>query len=156
MRFSFAADVERIQTATERMRTLLVDAVARGVDVRILVPGSLNDVPTTRWAGQHFFEELLQGGVRIFVHEGAMMHAKTLVVDGVWGTVGSMNLDNRSMRLNEEWTLVFHDPAVGATLDRWFLEDLGRSKELSLEEHRQRPIAHKIRERLASLLAPLL
>ena len=95
-------------------RRLLVAAAGRGGDVRILVPGPVNDVPGTRWAGQHWFRELLEGGARIWEYQGTMMHAKTMVADGVWGTVGSVNLDNRSLRLNEEWSLVIHDPGVGA------------------------------------------
>jgi len=135
-------------------RRLLLDAAARGVDVRILVPGPINDVPGTRWAGQRWFGELLEGGVRIFEYQGTMMHAKTVVADGGWATVGSVNLDNRSLRLNEEWTLVLHDPGVGATLDSLFLADLGRARERTLEIHRARPIQDRAREFVVSLLAP--
>lgn len=135
-------------------RRLLPAAAGRGVDVRILVPGPVNDVPGTRWAGQHWFRELLEGGVRIWEYQGTMMHAKTMVADGVWGTVGSVNLDNRSLRLNEEWSLVIHDPGVGAALDSLFLADLKRSRERTLAVHLARPTWHRIREFVVSLLAP--
>lgn len=135
-------------------RRLLVEAAGRGVDVRVLVPGLINDVPSTRWAGQRWFRELLEGGVRIFEYQGTMMHAKTLVADGVWATVGSVNLDNRSLRLNEEWSLVVHDPGLGGRMDSLFLADLGRATERTLEIHRSRPLRERLREVVVSLLAP--
>lgn len=135
-------------------RRQLVAAAARGVDVRVLVPGPVNDVPGTRWAGQHWFRELLEGGVRIWEYQGTMMHAKTVVADGAWGTVGSVNLDNRSLRLNEEWSVVVHDPGVGSALDSLFLRDLERSRERTLAAHMARPAWDRIREFAVSLLAP--
>ena len=135
-------------------RRQLVEAADRGVDVRVLVPGPVNDVPGTRWAGQHWFRELLEGGVRIWEYQGTMMHAKTLVADGVWSTVGSMNLDNRSLRLNEEWSVVIHDRALGARLDSLFLADLGRARERTLAMHLARPAWDRVREFIVSLLAP--
>ncbi|HSG50106.1 MAG TPA: phospholipase D-like domain-containing protein [Longimicrobiales bacterium] len=135
-------------------RRLLVEAAGRGVDVRVLVPGTINDVPGTRWAGQRWFRELLEGGVRIFEYQGTMMHAKTAVADGAWATVGSVNLDNRSLRLNEEWSLVVHGPEVAGRLDSLFLADLGRARERTLEIHRSRPLQDRLREVMVSLLAP--
>ena len=84
------------------------------------------------------------------------MHAKTLTVDGRWGTVGSMNMDNRSLRLNEEWSLVFDDPRLGAHMDSLFLADLERSRERTLAEHAARSLWDRFREWLASLIEPLL
>lgn len=141
---------------TLEVRTLLTDAAARGVDVRILVPGPINDVPSTKWAGQSYFEELLEGGVRIFEYQPAMMHAKTLVVDGAWATVGSVNLDNRSMRLNEEWSLLIHDLPFGRAMDSIFLADLERARERTLETHRHRPFLDRVKELAVRLVSPLL
>ncbi|MDT8342260.1 MAG: phospholipase D-like domain-containing protein, partial [Longimicrobiales bacterium] len=138
------------------LRRRLTAAAARGVDVRVLVPGPVNDVPGARWAGQRGFDELLAAGVRIFEYQGTMMHAKTLVVDGVWSAVGSVNLDNRSLRLNEEWALVAHDAALGARLDSLFRADLGRARERTLAAHRSRPLRERLREALSALLAPFL
>jgi cardiolipin synthase len=141
---------------TGPMRALLLDAAARGVDVRVLLPGPDNDQPSTRWAGQLYFDELLSGGVRIWEYAPTMLHAKTLVVDGVWSTIGSLNLDPRSIRLNEEWSLVVHDAAVGATMDSLFLADLQRARELTLEAHRARPLLERLRELAVSLAVPVL
>jgi cardiolipin synthase len=138
------------------LRNLLLGAVARGVDVRVLVPGPRNDHPTTKWAGQLYFDELLAGGVRIYEYGPSMLHAKTLVVDGVWSTLGSLNLDPRSLRINEEWSLVIHDPAVGATMDSIFFADLEHAREVTLAAHRARPFRHRLRELAVSLLVPLL
>ncbi len=141
---------------TARTRRMLADAARRGVDVRVLVPGPVNDVPGTRWAGQLHFDELLEAGVRIWLYQGTMMHAKTMVVDGRWGTVGSLNLDNRSLRLNEEWSVVFDDPGLGAALDSLFLADLERSRERTVQEHAARSLWDRVRERLAWVIEPLL
>jgi cardiolipin synthase len=138
------------------VRRLLVEAAARGVDVRILVAGARTDVPSAFWAARGMYEPLMEAGVRIYEYLPTMMHAKTMVVDGAWSVVGSLNLDNRSMRLNDEAALVVHDPAVGAALDTLFLADLGRAHERTLEEHRARPLRERALERLIGLVAPLM
>jgi cardiolipin synthase len=141
---------------TPLMLRLLADAARRGVDVRLLLPGEKVDIRTSRYAGRSHFEELLTAGVRIFEYQPAMMHAKTIVVDGAWVTLGSLNLDNRSLRLNDEGALIARDEKVGATMDSLFLADLSRSREIILDGHRARPLRQRIAERLSLLLAPLL
>jgi cardiolipin synthase len=138
------------------LRALLIDAAARGVDVRILLPGPRIDHASTRWAGQMYFEELLEGGVRIWEYQPSMLHAKAVVVDGAWSTVGSLNLDRRSLRLNEEWSLLVHDAAFGVAMDSIFLSDLGRAHELTLETHRARPLSARLRELVVSLVVSIL
>ena len=92
---------------------LLVAAVKRGVDVRVIVPSDEhNDVPATKAAGRSSFGPLLEGGVKIFEYQPTMFHLKTMVVDGVFSTVGSANLDDRSFHLNEEINLFVYDAAV--------------------------------------------
>jgi cardiolipin synthase A/B len=150
----YVASAYFVPTGPERR--LLVDAARRGVDVRVLVPGPTIDVPSTKWAGRAYFEELLQAGVRLFEYQPAMMHAKTLVADGVWSTVGSLNVDGRSMRLNEEWSLVVHGPELGAMMDSLFLVDLERSREITLERHRARPLTERLRELAVRLVTPFL
>jgi cardiolipin synthase A/B len=122
----------------ENQRAGLITAARRGVDVRILTAGPKTDIKTTRHAGRGTYEELLEGGVRIYEYEPAMMHAKSFVVDGIWSTVGSLNFDNRSMSLNNESNLVVLDEGIGREMDETFLEDLRYSKEIILEEFRQR------------------
>jgi cardiolipin synthase len=141
---------------TPLMRELLVDAAVRGVDVRLLVPGERTDIPSTRWAGRGFYEELLTAGVRVFEYQPSMMHAKTLVADGAWVAVGSLNFDNRSIRLNDESALLVFDRQVGARMDSVFLQDLERAEEITLRGHARRSAIERMLELLTRLVAPLL
>jgi len=137
-------------------RRLLERAVRRGVDVRILTTSSNTDVKTTWYAGRYRYEELLGRGVRIFEYQPTMLHSKTIIVDGVWGSIGSMNFDNRSMAFNDESNLVVLDSTVGAQMDSAFLDDLRYSKEIKLEEFRRRSAWSKMLEAGATLLSRLL
>jgi cardiolipin synthase len=137
-------------------RRLLLEARGRGVDVRILTVSHQTDVKTTWWAGRSRYEELLKGGIRIYEYQPAMMHSKTFIVDGVWGSIGSMNFDNRSLAFNNESSLVFLDSGVGAQMDSTFFDDLSRSKEIMLPEFRKRPWYDRVIEQGAALLSRLL
>jgi cardiolipin synthase len=137
-------------------RELLIRAAKRGVDVRILTAGPKTDVKTTWYAGRARYEELLRNGVRIYEYVPTMMHAKAMVVDGLWGTIGSMNFDNRSLAFNNESNLVTLDPAFGAQMQRTFADDLRYAKEIRLEEFKRRRWTAKLMERGASLLSRLL
>jgi cardiolipin synthase len=85
-----------------------------------------------------------------------MMHSKSLVVDGLWGAVGTMNFDNRSLVFNDETMLLVLDPGYGARLERIFERDLEVSVEMDLERWRRRPAAERLRERGASMFSRLL
>ena len=137
-------------------RGLLLAARKRGVDVRILVPGEMTDVKSTLYAGRARYEELLEGGIRIWEYQPTMMHAKTIVADGAWATVGSLNFDNRSMAFNNETTVVVLDSAVGRVMDSLFVADLRHSKEITLAEFRRRPWTGRVMEWGANLLSRLL
>jgi cardiolipin synthase A/B len=137
-------------------RQLLTGAAKRGVDVRILTAGPKTDVKTTWYAGRARYEELLRNGVRIYEYVPTMMHAKTMVVDSLWGTIGSMNFDNRSLAFNNESNIVTLDSAIAAGMHRSFADDLRYAKEIRLEKFRRRPWAAKVMERGASLLSRLL
>ena len=113
-------------------RQMLIDAVRRGVDVRVITAGDKSDVKTTVFAGRAYYDELLRGGVRIFEYTPTMVHAKTIVADGIWSSVGSMNFDNRSMAFNNESNLNVLDRKFGAEMDSVFLDDLTHSKEILL------------------------
>ena len=108
--------------------------------------GEKLDVTLTRWASRSHYAELLASGVRIYEYRPAMLHAKTMIVDGVWGSVGSLNLDNVSLRLNDEVTLLIRDPAVGGALDSMFRADLERADEIVLERFRRRPWTERLWE----------
>ncbi len=137
-------------------RKLLVSARQRGVDVRILTVSDETDVKTTLWAGRGRYEQLLEAGIRIYEYQPTMMHSKTFIVDGMWGSIGSMNFDNRSLAFNNESNLVFLDSTQGAIMNATFMDDLTRSKEIKLAEFRRRPWHHKMLERGAGLLSRIL
>ena len=137
-------------------RKLLEQARARGVDVRILTVSDKTDVKTTWWAGRSRYEELLRAGIRIYEYQPTMIHSKTFVADGMWGTIGSMNFDNRSLAFNNESNFVFLDHTMGAEMDSTFMDDLTRSKEIVLAEFERRPWYDHVIESAASLLSRVL
>ena len=137
-------------------RALLKRARARGVDVRILTVSKETDVKTTWWAGRSRYEELLRAGIRVYEYQPTMMHAKSFIVDGMWGSIGSMNFDNRSLAFNNESNFVFLDPTLGAQMDSTFLDDLTRSKEITLAEFQRRPWYDRVIELGAATLSRLL
>jgi cardiolipin synthase A/B len=135
---------------------LLERAAKRGTDVRILTPGPSSDVKSTYYAGRHRYVDLLGAGVRIFEYTAAMMHAKTLVVDGIWASVGTNNFDNRSMAFNDETVLMVYDAGVAAHLERVFERDLQYADEITLDAFRRRPFRERVLERGASAISRIL
>lgn len=134
---------------------LLGDAAARGVDVRLLLPGR-SDVPIVRHAGHGFFSGLLDRGVRIWEYEASILHAKSLVVDDHVSVIGSTNMDYRSFHWNAECNLLVLSREVALRMRRAFDEDLERSREILAPDWRARPLPHRCGDGLARLLTPLL
>ena len=110
-----------------RTRRGLMRAARRGVDVSLLVPRKNNE-PLVQWAAHAAYANLLAAGVRIHEYLPRMLHAKTLVVDGSWSSVGTANLDYRSFFLNYELNLASEDPTLARTLERQFRQDLAQSE----------------------------
>ena len=137
-------------------RKLLKQARARGVDVRILTVSRETDVKTTWWAGRSRYEELLRAGIRIYEYQPSMMHAKTFIVDGMWGSIGSMNFDNRSLAFNNESNFVFLDTTLGAQMDSTYMDDLTRSQEIRLSTFQRRPWYDRLIEYAAAVFSRLL
>lgn len=137
-------------------RRALVGAAQRGVDVRVLTPGYNNDKMSTFYAGRFGYEDLLEGGVRIWHYRPTMVHAKTLVSDGHWAAIGSVNFDNRSMVLNDEVAVVSRDQRLARALEQAFLADLEYADEVSLEEFRRRPFVDRARERFYRVFSAVL
>jgi cardiolipin synthase len=135
-----------------RLRDAVVERSRQGVDVRVLVPGNHTDAVPVQAAGQSYYEELLRAGVRIFEFQPAMMHAKTVVIDSAWSIVGSANMDERSMELNEENVLGIADQAFARSIEEGLLSDYSRSTEIKLEEWRKRSIVRKAFERVAKAM----
>lgn len=130
---------------------LLVAAAKRGVDVRIIVPSDEhNDVPATKAGGRGTFGPLLTGGVKIFEYEPTMFHLKTMVVDGVFSTVGSANFDDRSFHLNEEINLFVYDAAFADLMRERYLADLAHCRPYTLQMWKQRPLGKRITEWLVA------
>lgn len=134
---------------------LLARAARRGVDVRLLLPGQ-SDVPLVRHAAHGYYEDLLCCGVRIFEYQAAILHAKTLVADDYLSVVGSSNLDFRSFVFNAECNVVIFDGRTGAKMAQVFRDDLEKSEEITAEQWRRRTFLHRLGDRAARWLSPLL
>ncbi|MDP2314412.1 MAG: phospholipase D-like domain-containing protein [Pseudomonadota bacterium] len=132
------------------MRTLL-DARVRGVEVELLVAGP-TDIPLTRWAGRLRWGALLGGGVRIFVYQPAVLHAKTMVIDDIWATVGSANVDSLSLRLLDEVNVNILDANVAAEHVAIFERDKAQSHEVTLAAWHRRSWFSRTKEWFAGLL----
>ena len=126
----------------------LIAAAARGVDVRLILPGK-----TDSWlvfhAGRSYYSELLRGGVKLHERRGALLHAKTALVDGVWSTVGSTNLDWRSFLHNDEINAVVLGQGFGAQMRAMFDADLAASDPITLEEWERRSLGDRLKEMAA-------
>ena len=131
-------------------------AVRRGVDVRVIVPGEFVDVPIVRQASRMHYDLLLRRGIRIFEYLPTMMHAKTMVVDGMWSTIGSSNFDDRSFRLNDEVNVNVYDEEIAQQMETMFFEDLAHSEEITMRKWFRRPRWSRIKEALADVLKPQL
>jgi cardiolipin synthase A/B len=130
----------------------LIDAVKRGVDVKLILPGS-SDEGLVFYAGRSYYSHLLRSGVRLYERGGTMLHAKTAVIDGVWSTVGSTNLDLWSFLRNDEVNAVFLSSEVAAGMETMFENDLSDSKELQLEQWENRSLANRLKEWVTRLIA---
>jgi cardiolipin synthase len=123
----------------------LLDAAGRGVDVRMILP-STTDSALVFHAGRSKYERLLRGGVKIFERRDALLHAKTALIDGVWSTVGSTNLDWRSFLHNQELTAVILGTDFGAKMREAFERDLAASEPITLEAWLRRPVGMRLKE----------
>ena len=133
----------------------LKEAARRGVDVRLLVPQTSNHV-VADWLSRGHYSELLSEGVRIFLYQGAMVHAKTATIDGRWSTVGTANIDRLSMTGNYEINVEFIDPEMAAQMERVFATDLTNALELTREEWEARGVHRKFTEIVLAPLRPFL
>lgn len=139
----------------EPMLVALVNAARRGADVRILIPRYSNHIYAD-WVGRPHYERLLESGARIFLYEEAMVHAKTMTVDGKWSTVGTANIDRLSLRGNFEINIEVFNRDFALAMERIFEVDLANSHELTLEEWSGRGRGARLLEHILRPLAPLL
>lgn len=131
--------------------SLLREAVRRGVDVDVLVPGRHCHPAHYRWAAEYHYEDLLDGGVRVWHYQPTMHHAKIVTVDGLVSLVGTTNLDARSLAINEQVGLLVHDADVTAELDGHFEEDLGHSERVDPAAWAHRGTRQRLREQASHL-----
>lgn len=123
----------------------LIEAVKRGVDVRIMLPAtSVIDSPIVQHASHHHFGDLLERGVRIFEYQRTLLHQKVIIVDGTWSCVGSTNFDDRSFQRNDEISVGFTDDKIAKTLREAFFDDMKLATEVRFDEWRSRPLHHKL------------
>ena len=134
-------------------RQILMDAVRRGVRVRLITPGPITDTQTVRSASRQTWGPLLEAGLEIYEYQPTMYHCKVMVVDNLMVSVGSTNFDSRSFRLNDEANLNVYDAAMAARQSAIFEDDLKKSRRVTFEEWTNRPFKEKAQDWLASVLS---
>jgi len=139
----------------EAILQALIRASQRGVDVRILVPWESNHV-IADWLARHTFDRCLRNGVRLFGYQGAMIHAKTATIDGVWSMVGTANIDRLSLAGNYEINVEIFSQAVAQAMEAIFTCDLANTREILLEQWRRRPWLARASELVLSPLWPFI
>ncbi|MBA3963120.1 MAG: cardiolipin synthase B [Chthoniobacterales bacterium] len=152
---AFAAAERRIWitnaycTPTDDQVELLVRAVQRHVDVRLILPGVNNDQPLTKSAGRAAYGRMLEGGVKIYEYQPTMIHTKSMVSDGRFSLIGSSNFDARSAEINEELDLAIYDEGFGGKMEAIFEKDLAQSKEYTLQQFKSRSLWERTTEWIA-------
>ncbi|MCU0294018.1 MAG: phospholipase D-like domain-containing protein [Thermoanaerobaculaceae bacterium] len=121
-------------------------AAKRGVRVRLLLPSRLTDARPVRYAGRSDYTRLLRAGIEVYEYQAAKLHAKTMVVDGTWASVGSTNLTSRSLYFNYEANLNVFDERFAASMCEMFERDLTRAQRVTLEAWKARPFKEKLAE----------
>jgi cardiolipin synthase len=152
---TFASKSVHLTTAyfvpDEQTRKAFDNAVKRGVDVKLILP-STSDVGLIFYAGHSYYEDLLEAGVKLYERQDAMLHAKTAVIDGVWSTVGSTNMDLWSFLRNYEVNAVILGPDFAAQMEALFSKDLQASKEIVSDEWKRRSLSERMKEWFSRLL----
>jgi cardiolipin synthase len=120
-------------------------AARRGVDVRVILP-AFSDVEIVRHASRAMWGGLLRSGVRLFEFYRSILHAKSAVIDGTWSTIGSFNMDYRSLRANLEVNVAVQDAGFGAVMEQSFHKDLEHCREVDAHEFKFRPLGHRLLE----------
>jgi cardiolipin synthase A/B len=138
----------------EQLTEALLDAVRRGVRVRVLIPSVVKSSGVefvTQASQREAFGALLEGGVQLHEYSPALLHTKMMIIDGTWATVGSTNLDNRSMAMNDELNVMFYDRTIAKRLEEIFAADIAYSHKVSREQLENQEWLHRA---LGVLLSP--
>lgn len=129
----------------------LEEAARRGVDVRLMMPGE-SDVTLLMHAARSHYQRLLDAGIHLYEYQDTVLHAKTAVIDGVWSTVGSANLDTRSFILNDEANAIIIGRDFGWQMEQMFEQDLKSAKAIDPQKWQQRPWTQRLKERGAAAI----
>ena len=129
----------------KHLLTAIKQAADRGVEIKMVLP-SYTDSGAVFHAGRSHYTTLLESGIKIYERRHALLHAKTMVIDGVWSTVGSANLDMRSFFHNDEVNVVILGSQFAGEMEALFQKDLQDSDEVSLEQWEQRPLWQRLKE----------
>ncbi|MDQ3169354.1 MAG: phospholipase D-like domain-containing protein [Acidobacteriota bacterium] len=133
----------------------LLQAAGRGVRVRLLLEGDLTDAKAVKHAGRAGYEELLEAGVEIYEYQPTMMHTKALIADGAWSVIGSSNLDNRSLELNDENNIGVAERKLSEALLADFEADLAKTSKVELAAWRERPWMDRAKQRFWAFFGEL-
>ncbi len=128
----------------------LTDAAERGVDVKIVLPG-ITDFQLALYAQRYYYSKLLKSGVKLYERSNSLLHAKTAVVDNVWSTVGSTNMDFMSLLNNDEVNAVILSKEFAVEMEKMFVGDLADSRQIQWDEWKKRPLLSRIREWFVNL-----
>jgi cardiolipin synthase len=134
----------------EQIEKALIEAAGRGVDVKLMLPG-VTDSKLALYAQRHHYAALLKGGVRVYEHKNSLLHAKTAVIDGVWSTVGSTNLDYLSLLGNDEVNAVILNKEFALQMEEMFARDLAESTPILPEQWAKRPLMPRLGEWFVNL-----
>ena len=127
----------------------MLKAAKRGVLVQLLLP-AISDVPIVKVAGRAYLSALLKGGIEIYEREGTMLHAKAMLIDDCWATIGSANLDQRSFHRNYEVNIIIDSPDFGEQLNGMFAEEMEKCRRVTLREHEERTWFERLLEFLCN------
>ena len=139
----------------EASLAILKLAAASGVDVRIIIPDK-PDHPFVYWANLHYANQLMIAGVRVYHYKSGFVHAKTIVADSYYCSVGSSNLDERSMKLNFETNAMIYSNELGKKLSDVFMNDLKQCEEYTVEKYNNKNIRDSLKVSVCRLASSLL
>ena len=134
--------------------TALKTAALSGVDVRIIIPEK-SDAITPKWCSFSYVEQFLEAGIKIYFYQKGFIHSKTLMIDDVFSTIGTTNLDFRSLETNFEINAFIYERKFTRLMLKYFINDLRNSREIKLNEWTKRPWYFKLRESLAHIVSPM-
>lgn len=140
---------------SEAVVLALHNAVLRGVDVKLIVPARADSLPVT-YAMRRYFDDLLEGGVKILLYQGGLLHTKSITIDDECSVFGTLNIDNRSLHLNFELMMVIFDRTFTADLDKLHAKYASKCRLLDAEAWRRRPLVDRLKEGACFLVSPLL